>query len=515
MLIFSGLASTAKALRQQLSVAEQRVSTTENIIRNVTQERDAAVSQLSVAYVTIEELKAENESWLAEKQELEQRVQHLSSAPASTSSARVDAIKKKVADMKEAQRKNNFEAEKKSTASKQIPKAVIKVGDPKSSEEARIKQAEADGYDELFDLTPRAHRVVQDALGQQIYGAKNGDAQKQPSIVASTKLPNNKNDDAVSESSADFTELSYIDTKDIENVRQALELERLNKNGLGTNADRETETQGSRFSANQPDEKSRTLDLRRSSTTAAILKQDALPMGNDNTTGHGRRHSESSVVATGTRRRGQTEKNMTSAFIIPDITIGQKKQVIPKPVPVSSRMQEAEPYEDAPTIRPSQSPGLALATVIKNFEDEIAGLKKVLTEYQAKYNGLDAAISRRRRKYIFEKMEATMKAIDAKSDQLYSLYDVLEGQKQSGQELTQEEVDVTLQSIGIEASGLGVGPFEDVTRSTKKSGIHHHAWDLSSEKEPEDELPWEGIETTIETTKTGSTHGHRRRGSRF
>ena len=204
---------------------------------------------------------------------------------------------------------------------------------------------------------------------------------------------------------------------------------------------------------------------------------------------------------------------MTSAFIIPDITIGHKKQTNPELTLASNRLQETGPYEDEPTVRPSQPPGLALATVIKCFEDEIAKLKEELARYQEQYSNHNPALSKRRRKFAFEKMETTLRAIDAKSDQLYSLYDVLEGQEQSGQELTKEEVDFTLQSVGIEASDLELLG-TDAQFHEKHSG-HRQPWDLASENGADDELPWEGIETTIETNKTASTHGHRRMGSRF
>jgi hypothetical protein len=144
-------------------------------------------------------------------------------------------------------------------------------------------------------------------------------------------------------------------------------------------------------------------------------------------------HDSNSVVVTSNARR-QTKRT----------------RVIPRPVPVSDRMPVPGQYEEEPTIRPSQPPGIALATVLKDLQDELSGLKRSAKKYQQLYDSHDPALSKRSRKSVFEKIQTLNKTIDAKADQIYSLYDVLEGQKQQGQEMSQEEVEVTLQSIGIE-----------------------------------------------------------------
>lgn len=176
---------------------------------------------------------------------------------------------------------------------------------------------------------------------------------------------------------------------------------------------------------------------------------------------------------------------------------------IPKPVPVSERMQQPNEYEDEPTIRPSQHPGIALATVLKNLEDELETSKRSLAKYQQLYDGHDPALSRRSRKSVFEKIQALMRVVDAKADNIYSLYDVLEGQKQSGQEMSQMEVDVTLQSIGIDPAELGFAsqgeakPARQFLPAPRRNllGV--------------EELAWEGIESTG-TQKTSSSKESRR-----
>lgn len=277
---------------------------------------------------------------------------------------------------------------------------------------------------------------------------------------------------------------------------------------------------------------------------------------------HTRRRSDTSISSIRSRRRGLNAENMTSAFIVPDITIrkpgvdsqpapeltkeaqdvlnglaehdGQNCTVckpaighdehheynatareaikVPKPVPVSDRMPKSGPYEEEPTIRPSQAPGLALATVMKGLEDELAHLKVELARYQALYNGHDPALGKRKRKSVYRKIETLLHAIEVKADQIYALYDVLEGQKQDGHEISEEEVENTLQSIGINAAGLhlrGGGPDEQQHEKDRPS--ERQPWDLDSDGESVDDLPWEGIETTVETAKTG--FGGQRRSS--
>ncbi len=102
-----------------------------------------------------------------------------------------------------------------------------------------------------------------------------------------------------------------------------------------------------------------------------------------------------------------------------------------------------------------------------------------------------------------------------KADQIYALYDVLEGQKESGQMMTMDEegLEMTLQSIGLDINELGLGGVGDDTNARDDDPTREfqdvHAQrpveleedsDLSDDDE-EDELPWEGVEETVESTK--------------
>jgi len=138
---------------------------------------------------------------------------------------------------------------------------------------------------------------------------------------------------------------------------------------------------------------------------------------------------------------------------------------VQKPVPVSKRTPSPVPYEDEPTLRPAVSPGVALATVLKALEDEVAHLKMRHSEVQQAYNEHDASLGKRERKTMKAELDSLLTKIESKSDQIYALYDVLEGQAQAGQEMTQELVEVTLTKM------------------------------FNAELDNEEELPWEGIES--------------------
>lgn len=242
-----------------------------------------------------------------------------------------------------------------------------------------------------------------------------------------------------------------------------------------------------------------------------------------------RRHSDHSVSSKTHRRRHQSKEDMTSGFIVPDITIRHAdvdaedtdnlsesaqraldevakhqganctvcKRVhpddytcnhivnVPTPIPVSDRIPEREAYEEDHTLRPAQEPGTALASVLKALEDEHVHLKMKLAACQNAYYKVDPSMEKRKRKSLRKKMEQLLNDTDMKADQIYALYDVLEGQKKSRRQMTEREMDETLQSIGID-----VGPYPQPTNNT------HHP-----QSESEDELPWEGIESTADLSR--------------
>lgn len=122
---------------------------------------------------------------------------------------------------------------------------------------------------------------------------------------------------------------------------------------------------------------------------------------------------------------------------------GKKRVAVSRPVPVTDRNVAG----DDPTIRPAQSPGHALALVIKGLEDETEHLQMELSRLQAEYNKSDKSIGRRGRLSLAESIRTLLKRMEVKNDQIYTLYDVLEGQKAAGQAMTEEEVEMTVLNI--------------------------------------------------------------------
>ncbi|KAL7945169.1 hypothetical protein V8C42DRAFT_71802 [Trichoderma barbatum] len=125
-----------------------------------------------------------------------------------------------------------------------------------------------------------------------------------------------------------------------------------------------------------------------------------------------------------------------------DLAAGKKRVSIPRPIPVSDRVPEGDH-----TVRPSHSPGEALALVIKGLKDESQHLQLELTRLQARYNRSDKSMDRHQREALAGTIRKLLNRVEAKNNQIYSLYDVLEGQKAAGQEMTQEQVEMTVLNI--------------------------------------------------------------------
>jgi hypothetical protein len=185
---------------------------------------------------------------------------------------------------------------------------------------------------------------------------------------------------------------------------------------------------------------------------------------------------------------------------------------IAKPIPVSDRMPLAKPYEEEPTLRPSVAPGLALATVIKTLQDELAHAKIQLSQWQSVYAKLDVSLGMRKRKAVKSKIDGLLKEVERKADQVYALFDVLEGQKMAGQELSESEVEVTLMDLGVdvgkmrEEMTMELNKGEEEGQGRKGNGAEEEGDELESELD----LPWEGIEDSTGAQSVRSRGGSRR-----
>lgn len=262
-------------------------------------------------------------------------------------------------------------------------------------------------------------------------------------------------------------------------------------------------------------------------------------------------------IASRRRQRSKSVEEMTSAFILPDIikhrenptmtgrsasfenvithdkanctycysnhTEG-KCPTIPMPVPVSKRDVD----DTNATVRPSQPPAVALATVMKQLEDEVAHMKIELAKYERAYSAHNPALGRRQRKAVKDKMDTLMIEIERRSDQIYALYDVLEGQKQASAGaqngaavMNEDDVEETFQSLGIDADDLAERAAKKENNAKKTAPTTQRRTSNFSVSsgflgESGDEMPWDYVSDEgdadsmdISLPKRGSISGGR------
>lgn len=117
---------------------------------------------------------------------------------------------------------------------------------------------------------------------------------------------------------------------------------------------------------------------------------------------------------------------------------------VDKPVPVTDQILGESEYEDQSTLRPSIKPGEALAKVIKTLQDEERHVQMAIKDADELYNRCNPSLHRNRWKKLDKKITNLRRVRDLRRDQIYFLFDALEGQKASGQEMTEDFVDITV-----------------------------------------------------------------------
>lgn len=309
----------------------------------------------------------------------------------------------------------------------------------------------------------------------------------------------------------DATELSHIDDYQIADLRRRLEEER--------RARRESRHQTA-VTGGQQRSKSRSHSPAK--TQRPYVEDDAvsghsIAIPSDNGSGEDLETQEiidESTRKSGTpypRRRKSSFREMTSAFIIPDITLdatqlnsagkdrrssndaainngppmthdpkscnfcqritGASQQyplMLSSIVPASLRKDLIEDPDC--TQRPVQSPQLALCSVLKSLYDEHAHLHMELSRAQLELQSLDPAVSRRRHDQVHARIQKITFSLREKEKQIYDLFDVVEAHKDVlGQE--DQESKNLLEQIRKKRV-----EFEDLTGRSVVS-----------------EMPWEGI----------------------
>ncbi|BFZ63109.1 hypothetical protein YB2330_004229 [Saitoella coloradoensis] len=106
------------------------------------------------------------------------------------------------------------------------------------------------------------------------------------------------------------------------------------------------------------------------------------------------------------------------------------KEAAAKTTPASSAQYGAD--DSQATIRPSMHPHTALTSVLSQLEDEFRHLKLHYQELLQEYEAMDPAVGKRKRKAVASRLRDIIEELEAKADQIYALYDVLEAAKEEG-----------------------------------------------------------------------------------
>ncbi|KAK9430570.1 centrosome microtubule-binding domain of Cep57-domain-containing protein [Lipomyces doorenjongii] len=88
--------------------------------------------------------------------------------------------------------------------------------------------------------------------------------------------------------------------------------------------------------------------------------------------------------------------------------------------------EHQEHWEEENTIRPSMRPETAVTTVLSQLEDEFRHLKLQYQSHVDKYEHLNPAVSKHKRKALVTRLKEIIEELETKADQIYALYDVLE-----------------------------------------------------------------------------------------
>ncbi|KAF2262683.1 hypothetical protein CC78DRAFT_309574 [Lojkania enalia] len=338
----------------------------------------------------------------------------------------------------------------------------------------------------------------------------------------------------------DLTELSFIDGDAIAQLRRALEEERATarKNASSVPLERQGREDTLRSVASVRGARQPSLPRKSSlkeftgKTNATIFEDLTGHVSVNDTTAAEPTQTKQSAVDTSmlsntSRRRRSAPAEMTSAFIVPDITIHTRKQgtskidvfqkidmrshdndnctvcrrnavnpsgsplQIPKLIPVSSRM----PNDVDATLRPARSPKEALALVVKELEDERVHLVLEIAAHHALLAAHDPSLGMKKRTAIDAAILDLEQQLRVKDTQIYNLYDVLEGQ--NDHEITEQDVEDLTREIRVdqEKTAEKKGKEKKVTiQSYVDIGDEsEHSGHLSADEE---ELPWEGFEDT-------------------
>lgn len=584
--MYPGFEVSIKSLQKRLDRVTKKVSTSENEIESLKNDRDAAQQQLAIAYISSEELQKEDEGVRGDLQRVksqlakvtrqhERRVEKLAQQEAELRQKigrRGKAVKEMSVLAKELWNTRNAIASVKGAEQNVTPSQRERSEPPKRKGSPSCKSSH------LFSVdsggVPRGSRL-------QVPSSKPSERNKSrppPRSVAS--LANDPYDsDADSTTHLDLSGLhgydmvkddsylSFMEGDEVSKLKKILEQDKAQLAKYGAQPPQQESDFHPGAKKPAPPRKSslkrlstrskrghvqyKDQDLsepvsindkqspRRPNSRSRVVRDDN-PLSVEfklNASEENRKHETVTSQKTETRRPRSSQdhtENMTSALILPDITLsdagidGQTQAhhsgtadhkdkplvskapetsktnmtTVPRPVPVTSRPPPSEVSD--PTLRPAQFPSVALATVLHTLQTELASLRSQFARQEALYRQHDPALSKRKRKSVCARMRKLLTRIEMRSDQIYALYDVLEGQKVAGCEMQEQEVEVTLERVGLGRERIGKGAQEALNGKNddgSESGESDGDED-GDDDEGLDDAPWEGFENTNTATQT-------------
>lgn len=484
------LQAKVKAAEERLHRTERKISVSEITVTRVTKERDHLIQQLASSYVNNDELEKENESLrssvgdvLAENEELKLRLRELedrnSSLLMELERLRTTRTSEKLPARQEmSQRRSDMAGHEniaegltisdtlhsrkdtQHTAGQHRHRSIPPLNETTKQDLAARIQTEIERQREAAltstrgtcDRTatrgtrsrsqskqrPQRQEVDAGAHQQHTQNAKSTIDHSERAFTAEFTSRSRHSSKYAEKFEEDLTQLTDLDPVDVASLRRKLEDEMRARHArkqdqTQTAADstlrsvtqrsvtRKSSMKGTTGGAGADDG---TVQLELTKTVRVQSPHTADEISHS---GHETVGDVSSISNTGRRRRrSAASEGLTSAFIVPDITVALGETTMP--VPVTDRSMYNPDATDI-TVRPSQAPILALTTVIKHLEEEISRLKAERDVENKAYTSHDPGMARRVRLACLGRIESLTKEIEKKSDQVYALYDVLEAHK--------------------------------------------------------------------------------------
>ncbi|USW48237.1 Putative cep57 centrosome microtubule-binding domain-containing protein [Septoria linicola] len=513
------LQAKIKAAEERLQRTERKASVSEITVARITKERDHLVQQLASAYVANQELENENKSFrdsvddaLAENDDLKARVRELEEMISDLRSKLNLSVRSREPSRLRGESRRRSENDSQNidiaeglTINNTInaKRETWNTADPRSRRGS--SQLNNTAKQELSSKVQREMRKQREAAlamaeDEQSAGAESRRSRSKsqtPTQRAESKVftghahaaahrgGHRKFDTAANQphrSSGyaqkfedDLTQLTDLDPVDVANLRRKLEEEMRTRHGKNhTRAQNEADLTSGSATQHSTARKSSMRDVTAGTNdgtaqfdvTKTVRVQSPHTADEISHSGHDIVGDISTLSNTSRRRRrSTTSEGLTSAFILPDITVAVNQ--VTMPVPITERSTYNPDSTDV-TLRPSQTPALALATVIKHLEDEIAQLKRSCDVENKAYTSHDPAMAKRSRLACLARLDALRKQIEKRSDQVYALYDVLEAHKDDVRQ-DEQAAAAADQQDDADDSELGFEGFSEIGDSEDES----------------------------------------------